>query len=226
MFKKMLQASSALGLITAPAEQANATPSRLSSPTFRDRDRIETAPQPVAAKLPSFDEIYSKSTCKSASTTAEYTILKVADMVNSDELHGLSPAVRHSALMMALKAAGIAVEDLLQDAVQRQRALNASEDAQLQRLQEFETAKLRENERLSKEMDTICAQYRARIAAGVEEIDREREALHEWQDRKAREQRRIAEAAAACVADDSASSSNISVTHMLEKGATRFRETA
>ncbi len=224
MFKKMLQVSSALGRGTALAEEAHVTPSGLSSPPLPIGS--ESTPKPVAAKLPSFDEIYRKSTCKSASTTAEYTILKVADMVNSDELHGLAPAVRHSALMMALKAAGIAVEDLLQDAVQRQRALNESEEAQLQRLQEFETARLRENERLSKEMETICAQYRTRIAAGVEEIEREREALHEWQDRKAREQRRIAEAAAACVSDDSASSSNISVTHMLEKGAARFRETA
>ena len=226
MFKKMLQASSTLGRVSAPAEEANATPSGLSSPTSSDRDRIEPAPKLVATKLPSFDEIYRKSTCKSASTTAEYTILKVADMVNSDDLHGLSPAVRHSALMMALKAAGVAVEDLLQDAVQRQRALNESEEGQHRRLQEFETAKLSENERLANEMETICSQYRTRIASGIEEIEREREAFHDWQERKAREQRRIAEAAAACVADDSASSSNISVTHMLEKGTTRFRESA
>ena len=226
MFKKMLQASSALGRVSAPADEANATPSGLLSPNISDRDRIEPAPRPIVAKLPSFDEIYTKSSCKTASTTTEYTILKVADMVNSDDLHGLSPTVRHSALMRALKAAGIAVEDLLQDAVQRQRALNESEEAQLRRLQEFETTKLHENERLANEMETTCTQYRTRIAAGVEEIERAREAFHDWQERKAREQRRIAEAAAACVADDSASSSNISVTHLLEKGAGRLRESA
>src|SRR4029077_11812298 len=102
---------------------------------------------------------------------AEYTILKVADMENSDHLHGLSPAARHSALMMALKAAGVAVEDILQDAVQRQRARTESEDGKLHLLQEFEATKLRENERLGSEMETICSQYRTRIAAGVEEID-------------------------------------------------------
>lgn len=225
MFKKMLQASSPLGRV--PADEANATPSGLSSPTLSERNRIEPAPIPVATKLPSFDEIYRKSTIKLAtSTTAEYTILKVADMVNSEDLHGLSPAVRHSALMMALKAAGVAVEDLLQDAVQRQRALNESEEAQLKRLQEFEVSKVSENERLANEMETICSQYRTRIAKGVEEIEREREAFHDWQERKAREQRRIAEAAAACVSDDSASSSNASVTHLLEKGTARLRESA
>ena len=226
MFKKMLQVSSTLGRGPANGEEPNATPSGPSSPTFSDRERLETPPKPVAAKLPSFDEIYRKSTYKTAATTAEYTILKVADMVNSDDLHGLSPAARHSALMMALKAAGIAVEDVLQDAVQRQRLLNETEEVQLQRLQEFEALKLRDNERLAGEMEAICSQYRARIAAGSEEVEREREAFRDWQERKAREQRRIAEAAAACVSDDSVSSSNASVTHLLEKGISRLRESA
>jgi len=226
MFKKMLQVSSALGRGSAGMEEPNATPSGLSTPPYSDQDRIEIPPKPITTKLPSFDDIYRKSPCKSATTTAEYTILKVADMVNSDDLHGLSPAARHSALMMALKAAGIAVEDMLQDAVQRQRVLNETEEAQLHRLQEFESLKMRENERLSNEMESICSQYRTRIAAGVEEIERERESLRDWQERKAREQRRIAEAASACVADDSASSSNASVTHLLEKGIARLRESA
>jgi hypothetical protein len=226
MFKKMLQVSSVLGRGPVREEEPSAAPSAPSSPCFSDRDRMEPAPKPVTTKLPSFDDIYRRSPCKTATTTAEYTILKVADMVNSNELHGLSPAARHSALMMALKAAGVAVEDMLQDAVQRQRALNESEDFQLHRLQEFEAAKLRENERLGNEMETICSQYRTRIAAGVQEIDRERETLRDWQERKAHEQRRIAEAAAACVSDDSGLSSNASVTHLLEKGVARLRESA
>jgi hypothetical protein len=226
MFKKMFQVSSAPSPEPAGVEEPKVAPLGLPSPTHSERERIEPTPKPVASKLPSFDDIYRKSPCKSATTTAEYTILKVADMVNSEDLHGLSPAARHSALMMALKAAGVAVEDMLQDAVQRQRVLNESEESQLHRLQEFEAAKMRENERLSNEMETICSQYRTRIAAGVEEIDRERGGFRDWQERKAREQRRIAEAAAACVSDDAASSSNASVTHLLEKGIARLRESA
>jgi hypothetical protein len=115
---------------------------------------------------------------------------------------------------------------MLQDAVQRQRVLNDCEGAQLQRLQEVEALKLRENERLADEMETICIQYRTRIAAIAEEIEQEREAFRDWQERKAREQRRIAEAASACVSDDAASSSHASVTHLLEKGMARLRESA
>ena len=56
-------------------------------------------------------------------------------MANNGHLQGLSPAAKHSALMMALEAAGVAVEDMLRDAVQRQRVLNEYEDSQRRRLE-------------------------------------------------------------------------------------------
>jgi len=114
---------------------------------------------------------------------------------------------------------------MLQDAVQRQRVLNEYEEAQRRRMEEFENSKLRENEKLSAEMEAMCAQYRARIAAGLGEIEREREAFRLWQEHKEREQRRISEAASACVASDGASS-EASVTRLLEKNARSFRESA
>jgi hypothetical protein len=129
---------------------------------------------------------------------------------------------------MALEAGGVAVEDILQDAVQRQRLLNDYEESQQQRLLELESVKLRENERLAAEMEAVSAQYRSRIATGVAEIERERETLREWQEQKEREQRRIAEAASACVSADPTTSSEASITRLLEKnaGVSRYRESA
>ncbi len=149
----------------------------------------------------------------------------MADMLDSEHLRGLSPAAKHSALMMALEAASVAVEDMLQDAVQRQRVLNEYEEVQRRRLEEFENGKLRENEKLSAEMEALCIQYRSRISAVLEEIEHEREAFRVWQERKEREQRRIAEAASACVSSDGASS-EASVTRLLEKNVGRLRESA
>ena len=54
-------------------------------------------------------------------------------MLSSEHLRGLSSASKHSALLMALEAAGIAVKDILQDAVQRQRLLNDYEESQQRR---------------------------------------------------------------------------------------------
>ncbi|HUA21393.1 MAG TPA: hypothetical protein VMB25_21750 [Bryobacteraceae bacterium] len=224
MFKKMLQASAGVRY-ASPAEELNVTPAALPAPPTSERIRMDPSGNGVATKLLSFGELYRKSAFKAATSTAAWDILKMADMLESEHLRGLTPAAKHSALMMALEAAGVAVEDMLQDAVQRQRILNEYEEAQRRRLEEFENAKLRDNEKLSAEMEALCVQYRGRIAAGLEEIEHEREAFRLWQEHKEREQRRIAEAASACVSSDGASS-DASVTRLLEKNVGRFRESA
>ncbi len=219
--------SSAQGLARASAEETPAPHAGLSTPTFSELARTEPRPNNSPTKLPPFEEIYRKSTFKPNTVSAEWDILKVSDMLNSEHLRGLSPAAKHSALMMAMEAAGVAVEDILQDAVQRQRVLNEAEDIQRRNLEESEQVKLRENERLTVEMDSVSLQYRARIAAGAEEMASERRLFREWQESKEREQRRIAEAASACVSPDS-TSSDASVSRLLEKSSNlgRFRESA
>jgi hypothetical protein len=223
VFKRMLQASSGLGRTPASPEETN---TGLSTPTISEPPRTDPVPKAGNAKLAAFDEIYSKSSFKSTIGPTEYNILKVAEMATSEQLHGLSATAKHSALMMALEAAGVAVEDILQDAMQRQRALEAYDEEQQRRLQDFESTKLKDNERLSAEMESIAAQYRTKIAAAVEEIERERSAFRDWQERKLREERRIAEAASLCVNDPGAASSEASVTRLLEKNAATLRQSA
>jgi hypothetical protein len=223
VFKRMLQASSGQGRVPASSEELN---TGLSTPSISEPPRTDPVPKADNGKLAAFDEIYSKSSFKSTMGPAQYNILKVADMATSDQLHGLSATAKHSALMMALEAAGVAVEDILQDAMQRQRALEAYEEEQQRRLEDFETGKLKDNERLSAEMESISATYRTKIAAAVDEIERERSVFREWQERKLREHRRIAEAASLCVNDPGAISSEASVTRLLEKNATSLRQSA
>jgi hypothetical protein len=228
VFKRMLQTSPAQGPGRASAEDTPATHAGPPMPSFNDLARADISPKTAASKLPTFEEIYRKSTFKSNTTTAEWNILKVADMLASEHLQGLSLSAKHSALMMAFEASGVAVEDILQDAVQRQRVLNDYEEVQFRRLQEIEGIKQRDNERLAAEMESVCAQFRARIASGVEDIERERQKFREWQELREQEQRRIADAAAACVSPDT-SSSETSVTRLLEKNAAaagRYRESA
>lgn len=217
MFKRMLHPSSVEGRAPASAEELNVG---LPTPPITERPRTEPTPAVRNPKLAAFDEIYSQSNFKSPTGAAEYNILKVADMAASDHLQGFSASAKHSALLMALDAAGVAVEDVLQDAMQRQRALETYEQEQGKRLEELERNKLHENERLTVELDALTTQYRTRIAAGVDEIERERSAFREWQERKSREQRRIAEAASLCVNDPAGSSSEASVSRLLEKTST------
>jgi hypothetical protein len=223
MFRKFLQSASPEDRFTALEEDRNNSPAAPLAPAINGRNRNDSSGN---TKLSSFEEVYHTSTFKTATSTAAWDILKVADMIASEHLHGLSPAGKHSALMMALEAADVAVEDMLQDAVQRQRVLNDYEESQRRRLEEFEKGKLDENQRLSEEMEGICSQYRIRIASAVQEIERERATFREWQERKDREQRRISEAASACVSGESSGSSDASISRLLEKNSGRLRESA
>jgi hypothetical protein len=50
--------------------------------------------------------------------------------------------------------------------------------------------------------------------------------FRDWHERKEREQRRISEAASACVSSESCGSSDYSISRLLEKNSGRMRESA
>lgn len=165
-------------------------------------DNVSEAPRPSSNSPErnvylSFDQIYSSSAVRPPALT--YGILKVASMVNSAHLAGMSPDGKRNSLLMAFEAAAVEVEDLLQDAVVRQKALNDYEDARQQKLKELEAAKLEENNRIQLELDRITAQYMSRIQANLDEIAREQDQFRAWQRGKQQEAQRITEAAAFCV---------------------------
>jgi hypothetical protein len=223
MFKRFLKSSSAETIFTASSKGLKSSHNGLSAPGNSERNQTDS---PGMAKLSSFDELYQRSALKAVTSTAAWDILKVADMVNNGHFQGLSPAAKHSALLMALEAAGVAVEDMLKDAVHRQRVLNEYEDGQRKRLEDFQSAKYLEMDRLGAVMEAMCAEYRLRIADAEQDVERERELFREWQERKEKEHRRISEAAAACVSGDSSGSSDYSISRLIDKQSGRLRESA
>jgi hypothetical protein len=176
------------------------------------------APAPSAQREPArylgFDQIYGNAPVKPPKVA--YGILKVAEMVNSSHLAGMSPEARRCSLLMALEAAGAEIEDLLQDAVVRQKALNDYEHSQQQRLKEFEAAKLEENARIQAELERLTTEYLSRIQANLDEVAREQDTLHAWQREKHQESQRITEAATFCVPQGSAANAS-TLTAVLER---------
>jgi predicted ATP-binding protein involved in virulence len=128
-----------------------------------------------------------------------YNILKVSDMLNSQHLSTMSTEAKRCSLLMALEAAGAEIEDLLQDAVVRQRALNDFEDSQQNKLKDLESAKAAENRQIQGELDRLTGQYMALIQANVDEVAREQDNFRAWQRRKQEEAQRISDAATFCV---------------------------
>jgi hypothetical protein len=193
----------------------SAEPAAPASTDGADQTRPSPRPVPaVAERGPylSFDQIYQGSAVKPPKIA--YGILKVAAMVNSPHLAGMSPDTKRNSLLMALEAAGVEVEDLLQDAVVRQKALNDYEDTQQQKLKELETAKLEENNRIQIELDRISSQYVSRIQANLDYIAHEQDQFRVWQRAKQQEAQRITEAATFCVPQGNSASG---LTEVLER---------
>jgi len=126
-------------------------------------------------------------------------ILKVVEMVNSEHLTALSTEAKRCAIMMALDAVGAGIEDLLQDAVSRQRALNDSDKEQQDALRRFEEKKAEEKRQLQEDLASLTSQYMARVEANAEEVAREQGKFRAWQRKKQKESQHIAEAASFCV---------------------------
>ncbi len=159
----------------------------------------------VASYAP-FEEIYRNASFKQPKVA--YDILKVAEMVNSSHVAGLSLEAKRCAVLMALEVAGVQTEDLLQDAMARQRALNDYEEALQNSLREFESTKNRENAEIQAELDRVTARYMARIQANIDEVARQQDSFRTWQKEKQQESQCIAEAASYCTPQNGANNAN------------------
>lgn len=123
-----------------------------------------------------------------------YTILKVSDMLQSEHIRTLPPDVKTKSIMVALDAAGVDVKSVIEDAVQRDRALDTYERVLEKHLEELRARKDQESRRLEEEINQKLQELRTRIEENNNEVNRETESLLAWRARKRQEEDRIAEA--------------------------------
>jgi hypothetical protein len=171
------------------------------------------------AKTALFEQIYQSAAAKPPRLS--FGILKVAEMLDNRHLVGLTPEAKRSAVLMALDAVGAGIDDVLQDAVVRQRALNDYEEAQQRRLKEFEAAKASENTAVQADLDRLTREHMSRIQSNLDGVAREQDKLRNWQRMKQQESQRIADAAAFCVPPGGPGSAGL--TQVLERATTARR---
>ena len=148
----------------------------------------------------SFDEIYAAAEIQTP--PHGYTIQKVASMLQSEHLRGLSAEVKRSSILVALEAAGAKVEDVIQDAVRRDRALDSYERVLERSVEQIRTTKTEENRQIEAEMNKMLAEYRSRIQANNESINKESEKFTAWRTQKQQEERNIADAVSYFVSEN------------------------
>jgi hypothetical protein len=177
-------------------------------------DWMRPSAAPAVPKLPPFEQIYQTAAVKPPQL--RYGILKVMEMANSSHLSGMTPEAKRCALLMALDAAGAEVDDLLQDALVRQRALHDHEEKQHEMLNAFEAAKLEENRSIQEELDRLTSQYMARIQGNVDDVASQQDAFRDWKKRKQLECDRMTEIAAFLVPPGT---NNGTLTAVLERSS-------
>jgi hypothetical protein len=123
-----------------------------------------------------------------------YTVLKVADMLQSEHIRALPPDVRRKSVLVALDAAGVKVDEVVQDAVRRDRALDTYERVLQQHVDQLAETAAAENRQLEEEIARRAAELRARIDENAGRIATGRAELEAWRAKKQQEEALIAEA--------------------------------
>jgi hypothetical protein len=173
-----------------PVRAADLAPGTSAEPAF-----TSTVSDPAV-----FNDIYEAA--QIAAATHGYTVLKIADMLQSEHIRTLAADVKRKSILVALDAAGVTVNEIVEDAVRRDRALDTYERVLQKNLNELQTQKQAENAQLEEELNRRLAELRARIEENNQAVSREQENLRAWQSRKLGEEQRIADAVSYFVSEN------------------------
>src|SRR6266700_1327046 len=167
----------------------------------------------------------SKSAAQSAAEIAAapqgYSILKVAQMLESEHIRNLPSDVKKSSVLVALDAAGADVKDVIQDAVRRDRALDTYERVQQRAVEELESRKSKENSQIQAEIDKYLTEQRAKMQANSDEVAREKERFAGWRLKKQQEEKKIADAVGYFVSENPITTGPVSAQPPVSKTAQR-----
>jgi hypothetical protein len=209
-------------VVTNPAETTSDTrPAPPSSPRrvteiVPDAGGDTTFTSPVTTPT-DLAEIYTSA--QIATPGHGYTVLKVAEMLQSEHIRSLPPDVKQRSIMVALDAAGVKVAEIIDDAVQRDRALDTYERVLQKHLEELRAAKAAENRQIEDEINQRVAELRAKVNQNDAELAAEQNNLLAWRVRKRQEEDRIAEAVGYFVSENPITTS----TAPSDKGGSNVR---
>ena len=127
-----------------------------------------------------------------------YSVAKVIEMINSEHIRSLSKEMKRAAVLMALDAAGISVEQIQRDAKARQDALDSYENTQKKQAETEWARKADEIAQIQSELESIKAHYSARISRCTEALSRDKSRFSAWVATKDQETRNMAEAVELC----------------------------
>ncbi len=166
--------------------------------------------QPVARigeEFPSFEAIFQAFGIKEPANG--FTVYRAEELLRSVYLKNANPEIRRSALMVALEALRIPAEEVIQDAVRRDKALTQFEKIEERRLRELEQKKSEENKRLQEEMERIFNEIREKMEDNNSLLKDTRDKFQAWQQEKEKEEQRLSSVLQYFVSQDVSEQSHV-----------------
>ena len=127
-----------------------------------------------------------------------YSVTKVVEMLHSEHLRGLSQEMKRASVLMALDAAGVAIDDVLKDAKVRQEAIDLYEAEQRKHFEALWAQKAEENLHINAELDRVKASYAEKIKRNQDGVAREKSTFVAWLTTKQQEAQDMNEAVELC----------------------------
>ncbi len=128
-----------------------------------------------------------------------YSIQKVVAMLTNEHMSGLPKDTKRAAVLMALDAAGVPLDQIEQDARARRSALDFHEAQQKKQVETEWARKAEEVVQIQAELESTKAHYMARISRNLEGVAREKATFNNWVALKQQECQDMAEAIELCL---------------------------
>ena len=176
-------------LIVTDVPESASTPSEIPPEAFAEPEPKPVERSEVAADVDSFAPVYEEAGIAPAGHG--YGVDKVSEMLTSKHISHLAREVKATAVLAALEAAHVPLKDVVQDAVRRDRALDAFEQAKGNELEELRLRTDARIQAIKDEIDAFLKERNSELESLKQAEAAAREAFARLQTRKRREEERL-----------------------------------
>lgn len=157
--------------------------------------RLDEQSLPGSNEIPDFPSIYRASGVKDPAHG--FTAYKVLEILSSPDFAALDPKAKAAALSGFLRmnpTGPVPIEDVIQDALARDNALDGFEGFLRMKLDARNADREKENASLQAGIDELVRKNQEKMQANLEAIAQEKERFASWQARKRIEENKLFEA--------------------------------
>lgn len=168
-----------------------------------DEAALSDATSELSGKNPKavFDKIYQAAGLPPRGAN-QFTIHKVERLLHSEHLSGLSDEVKQRSIMVTLESSNKSLDEVIQDAVARDKALDQYDGMLRKEVGDLEKQVKQENARIEKEIEEYLERKKAQIKQNKEKVDKARRMYEEWSSQKENEEERLFNATSVFVDKD------------------------